>query len=171
MLFFSLGGANRERVVVTVLRHERTRVVGDGSFAVIDGLHGSHSAGSIHTNNWLAVEVAVWAGSFSAQFPAVFLADDFARFHNALLPLLYTSQGEATFSTREEQLFLRVVGNTNDVQGGMEVTGVALAWPGEGQRSEFRLVLDRANLGQTLRELGDILSAFPVRHKQQVLGF
>ena len=170
MPFFSLGGANHERVVVTVLRHERAVAAaapGDASFAqdrqrIQNGSSGN-SNHTDHGSNWLAVEVAVWAGSFSAQFPAVFLADHFARFHNALLPLLHTSQGEATFSTREEQLFLRVVGNNND-QGSMQVAGVALAWPGEGEKCEFRLALDRASLARTLRELAQLLATFPAAH-------
>ena len=54
MPFFSLGGANRERVVVTVLRHERTFAAGN---------HAPDCGnGDKQYNNWLAVEVAVWFG-------------------------------------------------------------------------------------------------------------
>lgn len=163
MPFFSLGGADAERVVVTVLRHERAATRAGGMQDA--GPNGHSGAG------WLAVEVAVWAGTFSAQFPAVFLADDFERFHRALQPLLDSQQGEATFSTQEEQLFLRVVGRGGSGNGAVEVTGVALAWPGEGRRCEFRLALDRSTLARTLAELGGIVAAFPPQDRQQVLGF
>ena len=69
MPFFSLGGANHERVVVTVLRHEHASVA---------ARHAENTPGNTQ-EGWLAAEVAVWAGSFSAQFPVAFSIGDLDR--------------------------------------------------------------------------------------------
>ena len=157
MSFFSMGGANQERVTVTVLRHDRAGVA---------ARHAENSWSNTH-EGWLAAEVAVGAGSFSAQFPAAFRAEDFIRFQQALQPLQDTLMGEATFSTEGQQLFLRVVGND---RGHIEVIGIALAWPGEGEKCEFRLALDQAGLARTLRELAQLLATFPADGSTRTLG-
>lgn len=139
---FSLGGSDREKVIVTVVGYERA-VTGD-----------------YHDDNWVAVVVEVVAGAFSGKFNAAFLTVDFVSFLAQLRDLYDSLKGEAIFSTLEEQLSIRVTGNG---RGGIVVEGEALDQPGIGNKLVFELVLDQTNLLPALRELDEIVSLFPVR--------
>lgn len=143
MASFSLGDSERERIVVTVHGYERA------------------VTGEYYDDNWISVEVGVSAGAFSGRFAAAFLIEDFVRFRAALQLLFDSLKGEAIFSALEKQLFLRVVGND---RGGVEVTGIAVDRPGDGNKIEFHLFLDQTYLGATLKELNDLVSSFLVRH-------
>ncbi|WP_051361798.1 WapI family immunity protein [Solimonas soli] len=111
-------------------------------------------------DHWLAAEVILDAGAFGGRFAAAFLAADFAAFRDELQPLLDTLQGRAEFHTLEEQLTLMLEG---DGLGEISVTGVALDQPGIGNRLEFGLFLDQAQLRETFASLEALLSAYPVR--------
>lgn len=142
MVSFSLGLSEVEHVLVTVRNYER-------------GVSGEY-----YDDNWVAVEVSVSAGAFSGQFNAAFLTKDFVQFHAALQSLYETLKGEAVFSTLEEQLSLKVVGNG---RGHIEVEGVALDQAGVGNELRFRFELDQTYLLETIRGLNEVITAFPIR--------
>ncbi len=142
MATFSLGGTERERIVVEVLAYERP------------------PSGEYHDDNWLRVNVLVSAGAFSGGFHAAFLTDELVRFRDQMQTLYRTLRGEANFRTLEEQLLLRLTGNGRDE---ICVRGVAVDIPGTGNRLEFELMLDQSHLQSTLDSLNEVIDQFPVR--------
>lgn len=142
MSSFSLGGSDREKVLVTVRNYERA------------------VTGEYYDDNWLSVVVEVSAGAFSGKFDAAFLTQDFVGFRDQLSVLYDSLKGEANFTTLEDQLSIRVAGNG---RGGLTVTGEALDQPGNGNKLVFEFALDQTSLVPVLRELNEIVSLFPVR--------
>ena len=140
---FSLGGAERERVAVTVASYERRE-----------------PAGEYWDDNWVAVEVVVLVGRFRAKYSASFMTAELLAFRDKLRNLYESLSGTVQFTTLEEQLSLALVG---DGRGHIEVSGVAIDAPGIGNRLEFKLSLDQSQLASTLKGLDDVVSAFPVR--------
>ena len=142
MSSFTIGRSEREKVSITVRGYERA------------------ASGDIHDDNWLSVVVEVRVGAFAAKCDAAFLAQDFGPFRSQLGALYDVLVGEACFTTLEEQLSLRVVG---DGRGGLTVTGEVRDRPGGANRLAFEFALDQTSLPSTLRELDAVVSKFPVR--------
>jgi hypothetical protein len=69
-------------------------------------------------------------------------------------------KGDVTFTTLEDQLFLKLSGNG---RGQISLTGYALDQPGIGNRLQFQLELDQTHLAQALRDLDVTIERFPVR--------
>ncbi len=142
MVSFSIGSSQVEGVLVTVHSYE------------LD------ITGEYFDDNWVEVEVSVSTGAFSGHFKAAFLTEDFVRFHAAVQSLFETQKGEAIFSTLEDQLWLKVIGNG---RGNIEVNGVAFDNAGVENELRFRFELDQTYLSETIRGLNDVITAFPIR--------
>jgi len=139
---FSFGQSQHERIEVDVLRYERTAV------------------GEYYDDNWLTTQIRVRAGGFRGQLDAAVLTGELASFLDALRPLYETLRGSAEFSTMEQQLHLRLVG---DGKGHIALTGEVRDQPGIGNRLHFTLQIDQTQLGASIHELEKVTAEFPVR--------
>ena len=142
MTTVSIGGASREYVRIEVHGYERPPV------------------GEFHDVNWLTVRVSVSAGAFSGAFDAAFLTEELVAFLEQLKRLHSSLSGEAVFSTLEEQLSLRLIG---DGRGHIALTGACVDIAGTGNRLEFSLALDQTHLSSAIQQLNELVRSFPVR--------
>ncbi len=109
--------------------------------------------------NWLVVQVAVRAGAFRARFEADLRAGDFVGFGGQLKALQQRLGGEAEFTTLEEWVSVRLVG---DGLGHLEVRCEVTDAPGIGSRLTFGLHLDQTYIPAMLEALEVITASFPV---------
>jgi hypothetical protein len=141
-MIFSFGQSERERIEVDVLRYERAPI------------------GEYHDDNWLTAEIRVQAGGFNGNAAVAIVTDELVRFVTELRPLFETLSGSAEFTTTEDQLALKLVG---DGKGHIELRGEVADQAGIGNRLHFTLQFDQSQLGASIRELDRVLSQFPVR--------
>lgn len=137
---FSIGGSEHNKVTVEVINYERA------------------ASSDYHDDNWVNVGIYVAVGAFSGRFAASFLTEEFVAFRAQLRKLYETLNGEATFTTLEGQLTLKLVG---DGRGGVALKGEA------SDQAEncltFQMALDQTDLPSALDGLDQIIAAFPVR--------
>lgn len=138
----AFGFAERERLEVEVRGFERA------------------PTGEFWDDNWLKVDVRVWAGAFQGTTSASILTIELAKFLAGLRQLLDLLSGSAAFSTVEQQLKLRLDG---DGRGHFVLCGEVSDQPGGGNRLHFTLGLDPSQLISAIRELEAITSKYPVR--------
>ena len=138
----AIGQSERDRIEVEVLGYERPR------------------SGDYHDDNWLHVLVSVTAGAFAGAFNAAFLTEELVVFRGELARLYQSLSGEATFSTLEEQLHLRVSGNG---RGEIRVVGSATDMAGTGNRLEFHFELDQTHLASSFSGLNEVIDTYPIR--------
>lgn len=142
MKSFAIGTNEREMITVTVVNYERPPI------------------GEFYDDNWLLCEVSVQCGAFRGKFQANFLTSELEKLLQGLGRLHQELHGEYTFESMEGQFVLRVsCGNL----GHIHIAGEAMDQAGIGQRLIFRFSLDQTHLSITLRELSDVMQAFPVR--------
>ncbi len=139
---FLFGQSEHERIEVEVVRYERP------------------AAGEYYDDNWLTTQIRVQVGGFRGQVDAALLTAELTSFLAALRSLYETLRGSAEFSTMEEQLHLRLMG---DGKGHITLTGELLDQPGIGNRLHFTLQLDQSQLGASIHELETVTAQFPVR--------
>lgn len=139
---FSFGRSEHECIEVDVVRYERP------------------AAGEYYDDNWLTIQIGVQAGGFRGRVDAAVLTGELGAFLMALRPLYETLRGDAEFSTMEEQLHLRLIG---DGKGHITLTGELLDQPGIGNRLHFTLQLDQSELAASIHELERVTAQFPVR--------
>lgn len=139
---FSFGHTELERIEVEVRRYERAPV------------------GEYWDDNWLTVEIRVWAGGFRGKASAAIITSELTKFLSELRPLFETLSGTAEFTTIEGQLSLRLVG---DGKGHIELRGEVADQPGVGNRLHFALQFDQSQLGASIRELERVTLQFPER--------
>ncbi len=139
---FSFGESERERIEVDVLRYERK------------------PAGEYHDDNWLTVRISVQAGGFRGSFDAAIVTDELVTFMNQVRPLFETLHGSAEFTTTEDQVHMRLVG---DGKGHIELDGEVMDEPGTGNQLNFILRFDQSQLGRSMHELEKVIAGFPVR--------
>lgn len=108
--------------------------------------------------NWLCCTIEVRAGSFSGEVGADLRADEFETFRDALRVLHQQLAGEATFSTMEHWLTVKVVG---DGRGHFKAD-CELREPWEGTRLTFSLDFDQTELPNVVRDMNTVLRTFPV---------
>ena len=142
-MHFSFGQSEHERIEIDVVSYERP------------------VSGEYHDDNWLTVSITVQAGGFSGRVRAAILTDDLVRFSGQLHRLSGELTGSAEFSTMEDQLSVTL---TCDVRGNIMLRGEVLDDAGIGNRLSFHLDLDQSFLHQSIRELDEVIKAFPVRH-------
>jgi hypothetical protein len=141
-MIFSFGQSERERIEIDVRGYER---------APVD---------EYYDDNWLRVEISVQAGGFRGRTSASFITSELTKFLSELHSIFEKLKGSAEFSTMEEQLSLRLVG---DGKGHIELHGVVADQAGVGNRLHFRLQLDQSQLGASISELKKVIATFPVR--------
>lgn len=139
---FSFGHSKNERIEVEVFGYEREPV------------------GEYYDDNWLTVEIRVWAGGFRGSTSASLLTHELNQFLPPLRSLYESLAGTAEFKTMEEQLGLRLSG---DGQGHIALSGEIYDQPGIGNRLQFSLSLDQTLLAKSIRELEQVVAAFPER--------
>ena len=141
-MIFSFGQSERERIEVDVLRYERAPI------------------GEYYDDNWLTAEIRVQAGGFDGNAAAVIVTDELVRFVAELRPLFETLSGSAEFTTIEDQLALKLVG---DGKGHIKLRGVVLDHKGYGNCLHFTLEFDQSQLRASISELEQVVKNFPVR--------
>ncbi len=139
---FSFGQSQHERIEVEVMRYERPPV------------------GEYHDDNWLTVQVRVFAGGFRGTVDGAIITEEFVAFLSQLRPLHQSLSGTAEFTTLEGQLHMRLTG---DGKGHIELLGEVADQPGIGNRLHFILHFDQSQLGGSIRELERVTSTFPIR--------
>ena len=141
-MIFSFGHSEEERIEVDVHGYERVPV------------------GEYWDDNWLSVEICIRAGGFRGKVTAAIITSELTMFLSELRPLYETLSGSASFTTMEEQLGMRLIG---DGKGHIELHGEVADQPGIGNRLHFTLQFDQSQLGASIRELERVTSQFPVR--------
>jgi hypothetical protein len=141
-MIFSFGHSEKERIEVKVHGYERK------------------SSGEYYDDNWLSVDMHVSAGGFRGKASASFLTSELTKFLSELHPLYQTLKGAACFTTLEEQLSLRLIG---DGKGHIELFGELADQPGLGNCLRFTLQFDQSQLSTSIHELEQVTSQFPVR--------
>ncbi|MCL2310270.1 MAG: hypothetical protein FWC42_08385 [Proteobacteria bacterium] len=142
MKSFSIGTSDSERVTLTVLGYEQP------------------PTGEFYDDNWLLCEVSVQAGAFCGKFQARFLTSELEQLLQGLGALYRDLHGDYTFEPLERQLILRA---SCDNTGHIHIDGEAVDQAGHGHRLTLWLSQDQTYLSSTLRELSDVVRAFPVR--------
>ena len=135
------GDQRGQHLTITVLRRENP------------------GASDYNDANWLVVSVDICAGSFRGRFDATFVAYEFDPFKKQLEALQQTLKGIAEFETLEGQLSIKIEG---DGHGHLTMTCVALDAPGIGNSLKFALNLDQTYLPAIVRELSQLMLAYPV---------
>ena len=110
--------------------------------------------------NWLACHIAVAAGGCRAKCSASLRAEEISDFHDALTALVAGTVSDAAFTTLEAQLELRL---HRHATGRVRVTGSVQDRPGDGNTLQFALELDQSYLPDSLAQLGQLVTRFPVR--------
>lgn len=139
---FSFGHSTQERIEIDVLGYERAPV------------------GEYFDDNWLRCVIRVCAGGFRGKCDAAFLTGELVEFLTQLRSLFATLRGSAEFTTLEEQLYLRLIG---DGKGHIDLDGNLVDAPGSDNRLHFSLHFDQTELGASICQFEKIVSAFPVR--------
>ncbi len=147
MSSFALISSPSEKLNITVQGYERP------------------TSGEYFDDNWLIVNVEVCAGAFRGKFSATFLTHEFVDFREQLQELYDSLNGEAVFSTLEEQLSIHISGNG---LGGIVLRGRASDQAGIGNKLEFEFNLDQTYLVPALRDLNELICLFPVRSLSRV---
>lgn len=107
---------------------------------------------------WLNAEVAVSVGAWSGRFGACLRTPDFPRFRQQLEHLLANPSATASFTTLEQQLELKFLGN---LLGHIKVEGQAVDQAGVGNRLQFSLDIDQSYLPDLINELLAVERRFP----------
>lgn len=141
-MMFAFGQSQNERVEIDVHGYERTPV------------------GEYWDDNWLNVDIRVQAGGFKGSVAATFITSELEKFSSELRALFETLSGTAVFTTLENQLNLRLTG---DGKGHIDMVGEVADQPGIGNRLHFALKFDQTQLGTSIRELANVITAFPIR--------
>jgi hypothetical protein len=139
----SFGGSEREQLQIEIMGYERQQPVRE-----------------FYDDNWLKVRISVSAGGFRGEADASFLTEELVSFLTQLRPLYTSLRGQAEFQTMENQLRLILVG---DSKGHIGIDGVFLDDAGVGNGLTFKINFDQSQLGQSMRELEQAITKFPVR--------
>jgi len=110
--------------------------------------------------NWLKCRVTISAAEINGSFHAEFRTHEFARFRDALKPVLIRLGGEATFETIERELECKIELTGT---GGAHVHTVAKTRGMVAWEILFSYESDQSFLAESLRELEAIIAKYPVR--------
>jgi hypothetical protein len=129
-------------------------IAGDQTPVVIGSPRGEHvsiratrrefpDARDYWDGNWIYADVEIRVGAFRGEYEALLRTDEFARFHDALIPLYENLTGVAELVSMEDWIRPRLVG---DGKGHIQVSGDARDAAGNGNRLTFELELDQTEL-------------------------
>lgn len=166
-----LGAAFPGIAAKTHFHHEHHEKHEDMSLVLIGASGGEHVAIDVlyradpdatdaDDGNWLESEIAIRAGAWSGRFRAALRAEDFPAFRKQLAALYRDLAGVAGFSTMEEWLTLKLVG---DRHGHISIEGEAIDVCGIGNRLLFHFAIDQSYLPAAIEQLEGIEQAFPCR--------
>ena len=114
-----------------------------------------------YDSNWLTCSVSVSCGAWIGRnFSVSLQTSDFKMFLDGVLKLNVSLKGEATFSTIEEQLDFKMVGNG---LGKIEIKGQAMSSHDPYCALQFNFEIDQTYLRQIEKQLQQIISVFPFR--------
>ena len=116
-------------------------------------------------SNWLASEIEASSGTFKASVRANLRTDEFAPFSSDLARLYETLTGEATFTTLERWVEIRVAG---DGRGHFVAECDLRDDPSWAARLRLLIHFDQTGLPSILRGLKAIEESFPVLGKPAV---
>jgi hypothetical protein len=137
------GGSQHERLEILVAGYERPT-----------------DNDNYYDANWLTVKVKVAAGGFRGGFDAAFLTAELDDLREKLKKLYDSLKGKTKWETMEGQLELILQGNG---LGGIELLGDALDQAGIGNHLSFKLSFDQTQLAQSLSQLDELMSEYPIR--------
>jgi hypothetical protein len=109
--------------------------------------------------NWLRAKAEVAAGAFQGRLEGDLRTDEIAGFYKALLRLDSHLKGTAELAAMEAWLKIEMEG---DGRGHLETCCRLRDDLVDGNTLEVRLHLDQTFLPPLLRQLGQVLAAFPV---------
>ena len=115
--------------------------------------------------NWLICTVEIAVGAFRGWVDSMIRTEELEGFRGQLLRLHDGLHGEAEFATMEEWLSLRLIG---DGRGHIEARCQLGDEPGGGNTLTCRLSMDQTFLPPLMRELSELLNAYPVLFKGTV---
>lgn len=110
--------------------------------------------------DWLRCEVHCSLPGFSANVPLSMAADDFTRFAASPRSALDALAGSAVLETIEERLHLVLSFHPS---GAVDATGHIRNKGGPTAQMAFSFHTDQSYLAATLRQLEDVIAAFPDR--------
>jgi hypothetical protein len=138
---FTIGKGSSDHITVTVLRRD------------------DQTSSDFWDANWLASQIAVKVGRFSAGFEAPLRTTDFENFRKGLERLSKTLRGDASFETLERWINLRITG---DGHGHLRVNGKVTDDPSFGNRLSFSInSLDQTFLPELIESLKRIENSYP----------
>lgn len=129
-------GSARANVLTIVPRHTYPETAAPGDRDLLDA------------------QVELSSGGFRASFQIWLKVSDLVRFREHLTRLYDQLVGSVEFSTPEDQLRLRLVG---DGRGHLVLNGTALDRPASSNRLDFRFEIDQTDLHEALVALGDLV--------------
>ena len=110
--------------------------------------------------NWIYANVAVRAGAFQGAYEALLRTDEFRDLRSQLSELYKALAGVARFDAMENWVRVHVAG---DGRGNFLASCMARDNLGMGNELTFELDFDQTAIPQMLRDLDQILHAFPVK--------
>lgn len=109
--------------------------------------------------NWIKTKIEIKAGVFTGKYLGEFMTHDFVNFKKELQHLYANLNSSATFDGLEGYLKLTIKG---DDLGHLDLTCIATDKPVDGNELVSHLILDQTYIPALLRQLDEIIKAFPV---------
>lgn len=129
-------------------------------YLAIELLGRSHpSSRDYWDGNWLIAKVRVVAGGFRGNVTGDLRTSELVGFYNQLLRLHESLQGTAEFTTLEEWLSIRVIG---DGKGHMRFECEVRDQPGIGNTLTCAISLDQTFVLPMLNQLREAMDRYPV---------
>ena len=126
----------------------------------IEPVRRSYPDATDHENaNWLGAVVALRAGTFRGEVDATLRADDFEQFRESLRKLHDRLEGEATFTTLEHWLAIRVMG---DGKGHLVAQCVLRDEAAERNSLKLEIPVARESVPPMIQQLNEIIAQYPV---------
>jgi len=116
-------------------------------------------ADDVDDADWVSARVLAATGGFRADYDAHLMSSDFARYRHELARLSHDRAGTTRLQTLEEWIDVGLA--YSDSTGHLEATCEITDHPGMGARLRFKIDLLPSDLGTILRDLDEVVSAYP----------
>ncbi|MDQ3149484.1 MAG: hypothetical protein M3Q38_06115 [Chloroflexota bacterium] len=107
----------------------------------------------------MSARVLAATGGFRADYDAVLMSSDFARYRDELARLSHDRAGTTRLQTLEEWIDVGLA--YSDPTSHLEATCEITDHPGMGARLRFKIDLVPSDLDTILRDLDEVVSAYP----------
>lgn len=104
--------------------------------------------------DWISARATIDVGGFHGDTQLTITLADMKRFRDELQKLYKSLEGEAQFTTIEDQVRVRVA---IDGLGHIKMSGHLMDNPGLGNQLTFELEMDQTFLGKTISELDEAI--------------